>query len=285
MNSSAEVVARAVGGPSNSSRIGVDAAARNITTTADAALKRARIERSDVSAIGAGLAGTTDLERRQRVHARLQAGFPNARVMVMTDLDAALAAGPEGPTIVLVAGTGSAAIGRNDRGEVVRVGGYGRFSSDEGSAFDVGKKAIQVAIAEREKNRSETHIGEQILLELRCADWPQVQERARAAPDDVYPLVFPVIAAAADAGDGVACNVLRDAVEKLCSLAMEAAIQLALAQTGFALVKTGGMLGRSKFFDHALTAAVRKQLPNARDANLKMSPAEAAGRIAKEAYD
>src|SRR5215471_16088979 len=102
-----DLITRTVSCPSNSSRIGVGPAVRNLVTAADGALGQARLERGDVRAIGAGLAGTTDPRRRQLMRDGLQEAFPDARIVMMTDLDAALAAAPEGPLIVLVAGTGS----------------------------------------------------------------------------------------------------------------------------------------------------------------------------------
>jgi N-acetylglucosamine kinase-like BadF-type ATPase len=278
------VVARSVGGPSNSSRIGVEAAVDNVVATSDAALREARCTRSDVESIGAGLAGTTDAKRREQVRAGLLAAFPGARLMIMTDLEAALAAAPDGPAIVLVAGTGSAAIGRNGQTDLARAGGYGRFSSDEGSAFDVGRKAIACAMAERGKYQAESQIGSEILRHLGCADWAQVQERAHTAPDGVYPAIFPVISAAADAGDELARTVLRDAAENLGMLAGEAWTQLGLSGTAFTLVTMGGMLGRSHFFDAQLAGVLLKNLPDAREGKLRMSPAEAAALAAREAH-
>jgi N-acetylglucosamine kinase-like BadF-type ATPase len=284
MNLAGELAARAVGGPSNSSRIGVEAAVRNVVAAADAALKQSGHTRGDVGSIGAGLAGTTDAQRREQVRAGLQAAFPEARLVMMTDLEAALAAAPEGAAIVLVAGTGSAAIGRNTRGELARVGGYGRFSSDEGSAFDVGRKAIASAMAEREKRGAESQIGTAILRQLGCAGWAEAHESAQTAPDDVYPAIFPLIAAAADAGDELARSVLRDAAGNLSLLACEAASQLGLQRTQFVLVKMGGMIGGSNFFDAELGGALRKNLPHAREGKLRLSPAEAAALAARDAY-
>ena len=284
MSSVGIVLARVMGRPSNSSRIGVQAAVRNVAAAADAALTQAGLERNDVRVIGAGLAGTTDTERREQVRSGLKEVFPDASVMIMTDLDAALAAAPPGAAIVLVAGTGSAAIGRNARGEMARAGGYGRFSSDEGSAFDVGRRAIAATIGERLKTGNESRLGAEILRQLACTDWDEVQRRARTGPDDVYPVIFPVIAMAADEGDEIARAVLRDAANRLCELAFDTAKQLGLWKGEFALIKTGGMLGRSEFLDSQLANSLHVKLPRACEGKLKMSPAEAAALAAKEAY-
>ena len=113
MNSDHQILARTYAGPSNPSRIGVEAAARAIEQAARFALKEAGLERSAIVAIGAGLAGTAKPDMKQRMTLALQDSFLSATITVLTDLEAALAAAGEGPSIVLVAGTGSAAIGCN----------------------------------------------------------------------------------------------------------------------------------------------------------------------------
>jgi len=56
-----------------------------------------------------------------------------------TDLDLALEAAGEPIRDCVGGGTGSAAIGRDGGGRGARSGGYGPKTSDEGSAFSVGR--------------------------------------------------------------------------------------------------------------------------------------------------
>lgn len=48
------------------------------------------------------------------------------------------------PGINIVAGTGSIGFGMNDNGDTARVGGWGHFCGDEGSAYWLGKKVIEL---------------------------------------------------------------------------------------------------------------------------------------------
>src|SRR2546423_1589205 len=163
MNSADQVLARTYAGPSNPFRIGVESAARAVNEAASLALEDAGVSRAVVVAIGAGLAGTASLELREGMRAALADAFPGAAITVLTDLEAALAAAGEGPGIVLVAGTGSAAIGRNAQKQVLRAGGYGPHSSDQGSAFDIGKNAVAAALQERERGGNDSRLGKEIL--------------------------------------------------------------------------------------------------------------------------
>ena len=78
---------------------------------------------------------------------------------------------------------------------------------------------------------------------------------------------------------------MREAAEKLCLLIVDCATQLELADEQVALVKTGGMLGHSNFFDSQLADELRHHLRNTRESRLRMSPAQAAALAVQEAHD
>jgi N-acetylglucosamine kinase-like BadF-type ATPase len=281
MNSADQVLARTFAGPSNPSRIGVEAAVRAVEESADLALRDTGLKRSVISAVGAGLAGTAKAEMRERMSCALQECFPGAAIAVLTDLDAALAAAGEGPAIILVAGTGSAAFGRNADGEIARSGGYGPSASDQGSAYDIGRRAVAAAMQQR-AGGSDSALGREILAQLGCTDWAVVQHRAQTMPDEIFPPIFPVVAAAADAGDAGAQEILLRASLDLMTLVGDVAGRLHLNDKEFLLVRMGGTMGRSRFFDARVDAALKKVVPNAQMGKLRVSPAEAAALVAKE---
>ena len=119
-----------------------------------------------------------------------------------------------------------------------------------------------------------------ILRELQIADWREFQLRVYAAPDDVFPKIFPVIAAAGEEGDDEARKLLRDAASALAGLVADLLERLRLKEEKVLLVKSGGMVGRSRIFDDLLDAALRQVAPQAEFATPTMSAAEAAARMA-----
>jgi N-acetylglucosamine kinase-like BadF-type ATPase len=274
------VRARSRSGPSNPLRVGFDAALAALREAAHRVTTEARVEPGAIAAICAGLAGTGRPEAAEQMRAALAAAFPSAAVKVCTDLELALAAAGEGPAIVLVAGTGSAAIGRDAQGQVVRAGGYGPLLGDEGSACDIGHRAVAAALRVRDRSGGDSALGLQILRQLGCASWTAVQERVHAAADEVFPRVFPVVAAAADAGDELARELLGDAARELAMLADTLVVRLGLRDAIFLLAKTGGVLGRSAILDVQLDARLREIAPLARIGPLPVDPAEAAARLA-----
>jgi N-acetylglucosamine kinase-like BadF-type ATPase len=281
MDDTGEILARSFSGPSNPFRIGVERATGEIQTAADLALRQAGIDLPEIAAISAGLAGTAQTELKEQMRSALQQAFPGAVVSVFTDLEMSLAAAGEGPVIVLVVGTGSAAVGRDSHGKVYRAGGYGTSSSDEGSAYDIGRHAVAQAMKLSEEKGCDSSLGKKILAQFSFPSWAELQQRANQAPDEVFPRIFPIVAAEADAGDSHARGILSQAAADLSSLVVAVADQLGPRTAAVFLAKTGGALGRSIFFDAHLDAALLQLLPNAQIGGLRMSPAEAAAHAAK----
>jgi len=253
-----------------------------IKKAAELAFQAAGIARDAVVALGAGLAGTGRAEMKQKMRASLEGAFPGIVVNLLTDLEAALAATGKGPAIVLVAGTGSAAIGRDEQGKIWRAGGYGSPFSDEGSAFDIGSRAVARAMKEREAQGTDSILGKKILEESGCAAWPELQKRAGVQPDQVFPMIFPIVAAAADASDSTAREILQEAAVQLAVLVKAVANHAGLDGENVVIVKTGGTIGRSAFYDAQVDEALKRALPHAKFGELQMSPAEAAARAARD---
>ncbi len=134
---------------------------------------------------------------------------------------------------------------------------------------------------EREETGSDSNLGKAILDQLSLGSWAELQQRASSAPDNVFPQVFPIVAAAADAGNSNAREILLQAATHLSSLVAIVADHLGPRTAAVFLAKTGGALGRSIFFDAHLDVALLQLLPNAQIGGLRMSPAEAAARAAK----
>src|SRR2546428_4541411 len=124
MDETGRVLSRGRSGPSNPFRVGVESASEALQSAARDALQSAGRAIHEVAAVVAGLAGTTRHDLAERMRADLSRLFPGSAVKLCTDSELALEAVGESPAIVLVAGTGSAAIGRDAAGRVVRIGGF-----------------------------------------------------------------------------------------------------------------------------------------------------------------
>ncbi len=136
MDSTRQIRATTRSGPSNPLRVGFDAASSAIAQAAQFATREANVEPSQINAVCAGLAGVGSHNSHEEMERLITGMFPKAAVRLITDLELSLEATGQRPAIVLVAGTGSAAIGRDAAGHTARAGGHGPLLSDQGSAYD-----------------------------------------------------------------------------------------------------------------------------------------------------
>jgi N-acetylglucosamine kinase-like BadF-type ATPase len=280
MDESRRVVATSPGGPSNPMRVGFGGALAAVCEAVRRAITAAKISSDAVASLCAGLAGTAYPESGRKMRMLLEEEFPGKLVRVCTDMDLTLAAIGDGAAIVLIAGTGSAAIGRDARGNSARVGGHGYLLGDDGSAYHVGQRAVLEALRHFERTGADAPLGTKILSEIGAATWADLQSRVYAAPDEVFPRLFPMMLQAAEAGDAAARSLLDDCAAALAALVGDLAERLQLQSQKFRQAKTGGMLGRSAWFDERLAQYLRKAAPLAEFSDLKISPAEAAAHLA-----
>jgi glucosamine kinase len=275
------VIARASAGPSNPVRTGYARAWFSLSDAADSVLKQEKIHAGHISGICAGLGGAGRAGVARRVTTFFERGYTNARVRVTTDLEIAFeAAFGSAEGIVLLAGTGSAAFGRDASGRTVRAGGRGPWISDEGSAFDIGRRAVQAVVLAEEHRGPVTGLSGRIFTFHQCRNWDQLGEQIAKNPDAVFPKTFSLVATLAEEGDAVARQVLTEAARSLAGLVASVASELGWRERDVPVARVGGMNGRSKYFDAAIDAELNKSVPRIVGAAVGMTPADAAVRMA-----
>ena len=267
-------------GPSNPMRVGFGGALAAVCEAGRAAIQNAGLSTAGVSVVCAGLAGAAQPESQRKMKKLLSEEFPTQVVEVCTDVDLKLEATGDGRAIVLNVGTGTFAVGRDLNGQAIRVGGHGPLLGDEGSAYDVGRRAMIAALRAADRGSKDSPLAARILHDLRARDWEDLQLRVYRVPDEVFPRIFPVVTAAADEGDGEARMFLKNAAEELASLVTDLMERLELKDEKFLLVKSGGMAGRSAYFDKLLDERLQAVAPRAQFGELQVTAAQAAARMA-----
>lgn len=278
MDDAGRILGRGRGSASNPSRIGTALAVRGVMEAATSALSGVGLRMDEVFGVCAGLAGVALAERAAAMNGHLRGLFGPAQFELCTDLDLALSATGAAPSIALVVGTGTAAIGRDGAGRVARSGGHGPKQSDEGSAFAIGKRAVFDSA--KANHASAAELGRQILKHLGASSLESIAGLEGTEADAVYPRIFPIVAAAADEGNELAKTILRESAQSLAGFVADVQRQLHPLASEFVLGKTGGMIGRSNFFDETLDAELRRVAPLARLENLQTPLAEVAARRA-----
>jgi N-acetylglucosamine kinase-like BadF-type ATPase len=187
-----------------------------------------------VGLAGAGSAGRAAAEAA--VAAAWRAAGLSSPVHTVTDLEVAFAAGTARSNgLLLVAGTGAAAVALADGVIVHRCDGYGWLFGDEGSAVWIGLSALRSVLCALDGRGAPTALTEPISAHLLGSrPVPAVAgEHAQALIGAGYALapaalgeLAPLVAAAADSGDPVAGRIAEDAARRLLG-ALDAVARIA----------------------------------------------------------
>ncbi len=132
-----EAVADESAGSSNVQNVSRDEAATNLADLF------ARIGGGQIAQVFAGAGGIDTADDAAALAALIEPHAPGARITVVHDSRLLLAAGRSRTGVAVIAGTGSAAWGRNAEGAEARAGGWGYLLGDEGSGYWLGREAVR----------------------------------------------------------------------------------------------------------------------------------------------
>jgi glucosamine kinase len=221
-------LATVIAGPSNITRVGEARARESLHQTirdACAAAKTApaQIQRSCIGAAGAGREEVANVIRK------IAAEVIPGKIEVVGDMPIALeAAFGAGPGVIVIAGTGSIAYGRDQHSNTARAGGWGFAISDEGSAHWIGRTAIsqvlramdELTLQDNSKPVTDPEDAPFLLERLmRVRGERSFDEFLRSANSDLdFAVFFPAVVSAAEAGDSIALDTLTRAAKELAGL-------------------------------------------------------------------
>jgi len=290
------ILARAVAGPSNPVKVGIEAAKKELLGAARAVLSRVstapaprtaksagaargRRPKPALVAVCAGLAGVDRPVVSRPLLAWLRKAIPARHHLLTTDMAIALhAALGSAVGMIVESGTGSFAFARNPRGETLRAGGWGAMFDDPGSGYDLGRKAIMAALRAFDGRGERTLLTAKICRALRLTSIPQIV-RKKLDPQEVAAL-FPLVLEAARQGDRVARRLLADAARDLAQLALALARHLGRRRT-VSVVCAGGVFRSSPTLRRSFTRYLHQRMPSARVRLLQREAVEGALAMAR----
>jgi N-acetylglucosamine kinase-like BadF-type ATPase len=181
--------------------------------------------------------------------------IPSDRYILTHDAEIALLGGTCGePGIIIIAGTGSIAFGRNAQMQTARAGGWGYIFGDEGGGFDLAREALRRALQYEEGWGTATTLY-QALLEV------SGEVSANALLHQIYnhfdrqqiATYAQLVTASAEQGDEVALDLLKKAAEDLTRYVRGVYQQLFKNDEIVPIVQVGGV------FQSAILLAEFKQ--------------------------
>lgn len=231
-------------------------------------------------ALCVGVAGAGREPERDAILEALAAREIAEDVVIESDFAIALEdAFGDGPGVLLISGTGSAAFGRSPSGTIARCGGWGPVCGDEGSGAWIGRRALSVVTAAADGREPETALVGAVLTAAQVNEPQELIAWAAQATPAVFASLAPVVSSVADAGDLRANAILSLAVEELVLHVRTLARSLfgdERAATPVAF--TGGILTRGTTVRKRLEQRLRSAVPGAQVHAAEVIPARGAVR-------
>jgi N-acetylglucosamine kinase-like BadF-type ATPase len=205
----------------------------NVLLQADAFERLAAlITASGAVAAGLGLAGLRGPQHAADMSARLAAAT-GIEVVVVDDTEAALVgAFGAGPGVIVIAGTGSNALGQSGDGRTARAGGYGFLVGDEGSAYWFASQALRAALRSHDGSGPKSDALEAAVTDEYGLDFDALVRLIYRDPADRQLLTRLARAVMALDGDPVMTGILDVGCDYLVALATVLRRQLATGERG-----------------------------------------------------
>jgi glucosamine kinase len=280
------LLATATAGPSNIVRVGEVQARESLQRSVRQACAAAGITPAQVVRTCVGGSGAAHPELAEVVRRSL-AEILTASIDVVGDMEIALeAAFDAGPGVIVIAGTGSIAYGRDQQGTTLRAGGWGFAIGDEGSAHWIGRGAVSAVLrAADPRGGTPEPLQDSAFSAALCKVWgvtslPDLARAANSVPPPDFAVLFPAVAASQD---DLAAQVLTRAARELADVA--AVVTRRLFAKGHTapvpVAMTGGVFRHAPLVRQVFYNELRALDPRVEVSPQVVEPVEGALRMAR----
>jgi N-acetylglucosamine kinase-like BadF-type ATPase len=274
------VLAEARGGGANLQSVGELEVEKVLYGVMEAALARHDV-RPDAICLGiAGADRPADAEAVRAIMKRL--GFKSQTLVVNDALVALVAGAGDEPGVVVVAGTGSIAYGRNAAGQAARAGGWGYLLGDEGGGVWIGRAALSAVVRQFDGRGPATELAELVLRHLELSNPTELIHAIyyRDVHRQAIAGLAGVVQQATDAGDAVAAEILARAGAELASAAASVIGRLGMRGEAFPTILAGGMFRGVPWLTRDVQKRLSEAAPRSTVRVLEVEPAVGAVRLA-----
>lgn len=270
-------------------RVGLERAISNINQAVNEACRQANIEPAQITATCIGLAGVSYPDHHRQMLTALKETLPIPDLTLETDARVALA-GATGnrPGVVIIAGTGSIACGINARSRFARAGGWGPVMGDEGSGSYIGRRALEAVVMAYDYRGAPTRMMEPVLRHFGVSSVPElttvIYDSSRTEKGEVQARIAQlsrIAVRAAQEGDAVALEILRDAADELAKAAVAVIEQLRMENEAFQVAYVGGVFEAGELILAPLREEIKKVAPRAELAPPQEPPVIGAVQMAR----
>lgn len=278
------LLATATAGASNIVRVGETQTRDSLHRSVKQACAAAGISAEQVERTCIGGSGAARPELARVVRQLLAEVLPTP-IDVVGDMEIALdAAFDTGAGVIVIAGTGSIAYGRDRQGRTLRAGGWGFEIGDEGSAHWIGRAAVNAVLraSDRSDAAAQSDLANALFKSWKVTSLSDLARAANSIPPPDFSALFRAVVAS---HDEVAMQVLSRAGSELAEVAAVVMSRLfSKDQTGSVPVAmTGGVFRHAEIVRQIFYNELRRLDGRAQINSQVVDPVEGALRMARRA--
>jgi N-acetylglucosamine kinase len=236
-----------------------------------------------LDAICLGIAGVDRPRDAQTIRDIMRRIGSKTRTVVVNDALVALVAGAgDHAGVVIVAGTGSIAYGRDAAGRAARAGGWGYLLGDEGGGFWIGRAALSAVVRQFDHRGPATLLTDLVLKQMQLSTPAEVIHAIydRGLQRHAIAGLAGVVQRAMEAGDAVAGEILDRAASELAAAAASVVTRLGMRGHVFPTILSGGMFKGIPSLVTSVTARLAEVAPRSEVRPLQIEPANGAVTLA-----
>jgi N-acetylglucosamine kinase-like BadF-type ATPase len=270
-----EAVGFSLAGPGNWESVGYDGLTKNLLEITTQALEMAKINISQISGAGMGLAGYDWPSQREAHLDAIQPLKLSCPLEIVNDATIGILAGAEeGWGVSVVSGTGCNCRGwsRDHRREGRVVGGGSHWSGEAAGGFDILARAMRAVTFEWVKRGPATALTPAFLEQTGAKDLDDLVEGVYLGRFDFNQAMILIVFEVARQGDPQALEVIRWAGNELGMMAISVINQLNLQNEVFDVVQIGSLYDGHPLMTESMRAKIHRVAPGARLVRLTVPP-------------
>jgi N-acetylglucosamine kinase-like BadF-type ATPase len=235
------------------------------------------------AAICLGIAGVdreADADAVRGIMRRI--GFKTRTLIVNDALIALVAGAGDRPGVVVVAGTGSIAYGRDDASRAARAGGWGYLLGDEGGGYWIGRSALGAVVRQFDGRGPATTLTEMVLSRMQLGSPTELISAIYHGGLHRYAIasIAPLVQEAADQGDAIAAEIVDRAAAELAAAASSVIVRLGMRGDPFPTILAGGVFRGLPSLVRLVSTRVAEIAPRSTVQRLEVEPARGAVTLA-----
>lgn len=284
INQNGDIIAEATFGALNSNGTTIEIINETVEN-AIAFMKSVMTDLNNCKALVIGLAGISNKNTATTVENSIRNFGYNGNLNLMGDHEIALAGAIKKQGAILIAGTGSICLCRNETGEIFRCGGYGHLIDDEGSGYAIGRDIVKAIAYAFDGRGDETILKDLVFNYLKIRNLPDLITwlySETTSKKDIASLA-PLLIDALNKDDTLAINIAQKAAKELAFLLISAFKKSNITTGEFALM--GSIF---KYYDYIKAETIKNiknELPDLQIIEPRLKASQGAANLAKEIFN